>query len=78
MQRAIVIRGRLADSRHIELDEPVDEMHGDVEITLRPVVESVRPRRDIAEIIASMADGRRAKEDIDAQLAEERAAWHQR
>ncbi len=73
MQRAIVIRGRLADSRHIELDEPVEEMHGEVEITLRPVIAAARPRRDIAEIIASMRGGRRTKEDIDAQLIEERA-----
>jgi len=78
MQRAIVIRGRLADSRHIELDEPVDDMPGDVEITLRPVVETARPRRDIAEIIASMRGGRRTKEEIDAQFAEERASWHER
>ena len=78
MQRAIVIRGRLADSRHIELDEPVDEMHGDVEITLRPVVDTSPPRRDIAEIIGSMRGGRRTKEDIDAQLAKERASWHER
>ena len=61
MQRAIVIRGRLADSRHIELDEPIDELHGDVEITLRPVVEAARPCRDIAEIIASMRGGQRTK-----------------
>jgi len=78
MERAIIIRGRLADSRHIELDEPVDELEGDVEITLRPVTEAARPRRDIADIIASMRGGQRSKEDIDAQLAEERASWGDR
>lgn len=78
MLRAIVVRGRLADSRHIELDEPVDEMHGNVEITLRPVVETVRPSRDIAEIIASMRGGQRTKADIDAVLTDERTSWRER
>lgn len=78
MQRAIIIRGRLADSRHIELDEPVDEMQGKVEITLRSVTEDARPRRDIAEIIASMRGGGRTKEEIDAQIAGERASWDDR
>lgn len=78
MQRALVIRGRLADSRHIVLDEPVEEMQGEVEITLRPMVECGPPRRDIAEIIASMRGGRRTKDEIDAQVIEERASWHER
>ncbi len=77
MQRAIILRGRLADSRHIELDEPVEEMHGRVEITLRSVASEERPRRDIAEVIASLRGGTRSKEDIDAQIADERD-WGER
>ena len=78
MRRAIVIRGRLADSRHIELDEPVDDMQGNVEITLRPVREAARPRRDIADIIASWRGGQRTKDEMDALLADERASWRER
>ncbi len=79
MQRAIIVRGRLADSRHIELDEPVDEMQGDVEITLRPASRAERETGEsIFDFIKSLPPGRRSKEDIDAQLAEERASWGDR
>jgi hypothetical protein len=33
---AITVRGKLADSRHVELDEPVTEFVGAVEVVLRP------------------------------------------
>ncbi len=77
MQRAIVLRGRLSDPRHIELDEPVEEMHGRVEVTLRPVAREEGPHRDVAEVIASLRGGTRSKEEIDAQLASERD-WGER
>lgn len=37
IQRAIVVRGRLIDPTHIELDEPVDEIQGPVEVIIRAV-----------------------------------------
>jgi len=36
MNRTIVVSGRLSDSRHVELDEPVTEIEGPVEVVLRP------------------------------------------
>lgn len=30
------LRGRLSDPRHIELDEPVNDLTGPVEVTVRP------------------------------------------
>ena len=79
MQRAIVIRGRLADRLHIDLEEPVDEMKGQVEVTLRAVPNNAeKPRRDIADIIKSRRGGTRTKKEIDAELAEERASWGDR
>jgi len=78
MQRAIIIRGHLKDSRNIVLDEPVDELRGDVEVTLRPVANTDQPRRkDILEVLASLHGGTRTKADIDAQIAEERS-WGER
>jgi hypothetical protein len=37
MDRAIIVRGNLSDPKHIELDEPVTEVQGPVEVVLRTV-----------------------------------------
>jgi hypothetical protein len=37
MDRAIVVRGNLCDPSHIELDEPLSDIRGPVEVTLRPI-----------------------------------------
>jgi len=37
MQTAVIIRGTLKDAKTIELDEPVDQVEGPVEVTLRPI-----------------------------------------
>jgi len=39
MERAVVVRGNLNDPSHIELEEPVADMHGPVEVTVRPIHE---------------------------------------
>lgn len=36
MDRAIVVRGKLSDPSHIELDEPVSGINGPVELIVRP------------------------------------------
>jgi hypothetical protein len=41
MNRAIVVRGNLSDPSHIELDEPVSDIQGPVEVAVRPVQELV-------------------------------------
>jgi hypothetical protein len=43
MDRAIVVRGKLSDPSHIELDEPVSGINGPVEVTVRPV-QTAKPR----------------------------------
>ena len=40
MQTARVLRGIIKDERTIELDEPVRDMQGPVEVTVRPVAPS--------------------------------------
>lgn len=39
MDRTIVVRGNLSDPSHIELDEPVSDIRGPVEVTVRPIQE---------------------------------------
>jgi hypothetical protein len=73
MDRGVVVRGTLR-GRHIELDEGVDELDGEVEVFLRSVGSTPRPP-DVLEVIASLPVGTRSKADIDDQLAEDRAGW---
>jgi hypothetical protein len=75
MESAIIVRGRMADPRHIELSEAVPGLTGDVEVVLRQVVptpEASAP--DVFELIASLSPGTRSKDDIDEQIADERAS----
>jgi len=79
MERAIVVRGKLADAQHIELDEPVTEIEGPVEIVLRSVShEAESEKEDIFDFIAKLPPGTRSKEDIDRQIREERDSWGDR
>ncbi len=39
MDRTFTVRGHLSDPNHIELQEPVSDIRGPVEVTVRPVHE---------------------------------------
>ena len=79
MQRAFVIRGVLTDPRRIDLEEPVHDLQGKVEVTLREVpVEDPESHESIFDFVASLSPGTRSKEDIDSQIAEERESWGDR
>jgi hypothetical protein len=43
MEYSIVVQGSMSDPRHIELDEPVTELHGVVEVILRPARTAAAP-----------------------------------
>lgn len=73
---AIVTRGRLSDPRHIELAEPVREIRGEVEVSIRQL--PAGPREDIFDVIASLTSGTRSKAEIDDQIQEERGSWGDR
>lgn len=76
MERVIVVRGELADARHIELEEPVTEIRGKVEVFIRPVPqEQGAVGESIFDLIARLSRGTRSKEDIDRQIREERESW---
>ena len=79
MESAIIVRGKMADSRHIELNEAVPGLTGDVEVVLRRVGRAPEESRpDVFELIASLSAGMRSKEEIDEQVADERASWGDR
>jgi len=76
MERAVIVKGRITDDRHIELDESLSEMTGAVEVTLRPVPQGRQDEtEDILDFIAGLPGGTRTKEDIDQQVREERDSW---
>ncbi len=75
MEHGVVVRGRL-HGRHIDLDEPVDQLDGEVEVVVRPVVAAhAKPVESIFDFIRKLPPGTRSKKDIDRQIAEERASW---
>ena len=76
MGRTVIARGRLSDPRHIELAEPVSEIHGDVEVEIRPLHEN--KGQSVFEVIAALQPGTRSIVDIDEQIHEERASWGDR
>jgi hypothetical protein len=78
MKRGVVVRGRL-HGRHIDLDEPVDQIDGEVEVVVRAVEHTrAKPVESIFELIRKLPPGTRTKEDIDRQIAEERDGWDDR
>ena len=76
MSRSIIARGKISDPRHIELAEPVREIHGDVEVLIRALPKA--EGEDVFDIIAAFAPGSRSKADIDRQVHEERGSWGDR
>ena len=61
--------------RHIDLDETVAEHDGEVEVTVRPVTAEHPTVADLLAVVAKFPPGTRTKEDIDRQVAEDRAGW---
>jgi hypothetical protein len=74
MERGVVVRGRL-HGRHIELDERVEDLDGEVEVFVRAVQGATPDPPDVLDVIAALPPGKRSKADIDQQVADERAGW---
>jgi hypothetical protein len=72
------VRGRLTGPRRIDLDEPVDDVTGEVDVFVRPVEPKAAPRRSLTDVLRSLPPGTRSKEDIDRQMAAERDSWGDR
>jgi hypothetical protein len=74
MQRSVLVRGRL-HGRHIELDEEVEDLDGEVEVVVRAVSATTPKPPDVLVVIGALPPGRRSKAEIDQQVADERAGW---
>jgi hypothetical protein len=74
MERGVVVRGRL-HGRHIELDEQVEDLDGEVEVFVRAVQGATPDPPDVLDVIAALPPGERSKANIDQQVADERAGW---
>jgi hypothetical protein len=65
MDRVIVVRGILSDPSHIELEQPVSDFHGQVEVIVRPIGELA------AGSPLAVLDAKRALPDVDADEVDE-------
>ncbi len=74
MQRGVIVRGRLR-GRQIDLDEPVDKLDGEVEVTVRSLAAAHPTVADMLALVATFPPGTRTKEEIDRQIEHERAGW---
>jgi hypothetical protein len=70
MERGVVVRRRL-HGRHIDLDESVDQLEGEVVVRAAEPAHP-KPVESISEFIRKLPPGTRTKEDIDRQIVEER------
>jgi hypothetical protein len=75
MEQAVIVKGRVTDDRHIELDDSLGKRTGPVEVNLRSVPTAEEGAEDILDFIARLPGGTRSKEDIDRQIRQERDSW---
>jgi hypothetical protein len=64
MSKTVIVKGTLADPRHVELDEPVADMLGPVEVLLRAMPAGEPQRRSILGLCADLGPWPSA-EDVD-------------
>ncbi len=78
MNKAIIVTGHIADPTHIELEKPLTDLVGRVEIVIRAVPKRPSATPKIMDYIDSLTAGRRTKSDIDSKLSLERDEWDKR
>lgn len=78
MEKTVIVKGRLSDSRHVVLEEPVTGVSADVEVVLKQDTPSDKDEEDILELIRNLKPGTRSKVEIDRQMLEERSSWGDR
>jgi hypothetical protein len=76
MERALIVKGRITDPKRIDLDEPLDEVEGEVEVTVRSTRrQSIPTKESVFDFIKRLPGGNRTKEEIDRQIEEDRKGW---
>jgi hypothetical protein len=78
MERAVILRGRISGGRRIDLDEPLDEVTGEVEVVVRSVTHASGPRPDVRDVLSALPAGSRSQAELYAALGAERASWDDR
>ena len=71
MGRVLTVRGRVINPQTVVLDEPLPEGTRQVDVVAR--IESGTAR--LSAILEALPPGTRSKQDMDAQVAEERGSW---
>lgn len=64
MRRSRIVEGHLVDPRHIELDEPASDVHGRVQVTVRPITQPA-PGSPEAVLAAMRAEPHLDPADVD-------------
>lgn len=64
MHRTCIVEGHLVDPRHIELDEPVSDVRGRVQVTVRPITQPA-PGSPEAVLAAMRAEPHLDPADVD-------------
>ncbi len=79
MNRVVTVRGRLR-GQQIELETPIDQPEGEVEVVVRSIVRSQGAvvNETIFDFVRKLPPGSRTKDDIDRQMLDERDAWNGR
>lgn len=54
MDRAIVVHGTLTDPSHIELEQPVADVQGRVELTVRPIRDVVGSPANVLRVMRGL------------------------
>jgi len=72
------VTGRLIDPQTVRLDSPVQDVMPEVEVILRPLATEGRQFDSFDDFLNSLPPGTRTREDIDAQIKEERDSWGER
>jgi hypothetical protein len=79
IEHSIIINGRLVGPRNVELDEPVDSLQGEVEVTLRPRGNGKAGAGEpVSDFLRRVPAGTRSREEIDRGIHQERDAWEAR
>ena len=74
-----VVKGRIINPTTVELDEPLIDTTGEVEVLVRVADEKTNGGNEaLSEFLRRLPPGLRTKEDIDRQIREEHDSWGDR
>ena len=72
MKNTLLIHGRLTGPTTIELDQPISDVEGEVDVIVRRKVETAEESETVFEFLSKLPPGTRSREDIDQEIREER------